>query len=123
MENSFVCTEDYAVLFAQSDGLIHDCASFACEYLLTGKPAFYICKGDKPQAGIDNEFGLECFKQHYHGYTIIEIERFICDIINGYDPKYHSRNKFVKDFLLPSNDKSVSENMYEALISTFNHER
>lgn len=116
MENTFIKTGDYSLLFSHSDAMIHDCASFACEYLLTGNPVFYICKGNKPTAGIDNELGLECFKHHYHGYDISEIEAFINDVINGYDPLKQKREIFVKNCLLPPNNCSVAENMFNELL-------
>lgn len=123
MDNTFICSSSYAELFAHSDAIIHDCASFACEYLLTGKPAFYICKGERPKAGIDNDFGLRCFKHHYHGYEISDIEHFIDDIILGNDQKKFERDSFVKTWLLPPKNQTVAENIYAEMINIFNNEK
>lgn len=119
LDNTFICNGNYSELFAQSDALIHDCASFACEYLLTEKPAFYICKGDKPNAGIDNDFGLRCFEQHYHGYSVDDIEAFIENIIKGTDSLRDARIEFVRKYLLPPDGKSVAENMMFNLLDIF----
>jgi len=43
--NSFYSDEpDYLDLFINSDGIIHDCASFLAEYLFTYKPVCYLLK-------------------------------------------------------------------------------
>lgn len=116
-KNTFMCLDDYVELFAYSDGMIHDCASFACEYLTTNHPVMYVCKDDVPQAGIDSEFGLQCFKYHYHGYETTEIEDFISRVVlKGDDPMKVDREVFYKEHLLPPYNCSSAENMYAQLL-------
>ena len=119
MQNTFICLGSYVELFAFSDGMIHDCCSFVGEYLYTNKPVMYISKNNKIPEGIDNEFGKLCYKQHYYGYEISEIDNFINQVINEQDPLKNQRDMFVKQYILPPNDKSVAINMKRELDSLF----
>lgn len=112
MPNTFICDGSYAELFAYSDGLIHDCASFVCEYLLTGKPALYVVKDSNVPDGVSNEIGIRCFRLHYQAKEEDEIERFIDTVIlRGEDGLKEERDAFVVAELLPPNGCSVGENM------------
>lgn len=119
MQNTFICLGSYVELFAFSDGMIHDCCSFVGEYLYTNKPVMYISKNNKIPEGINNEFGKLCYKQHYYGYEISEIDNFINQVINEQDPLKEQRDMFVKQYILPPNDKSVARNMKLELDSLF----
>lgn len=113
MPNTFICESEYSDIFAFSDGMIHDSASFVCEYLLTLKPAFYTVLNDQVPPGINNELGQACFYQHYHGLKKEEILHFIEDVIlRGNDVMSDKRVSFVKSNLLPPENNSVAENMY-----------
>lgn len=117
MSNTFLCEGDYTELFAYSDGMIHDCASFVCEYLITNKPAMYLVKDNKIPSGVDNDYGIECFNQHYHGNSINDIENFIETVIlNNDDPMKNQREIFVHDQFTPPNGMSVAENMMKELM-------
>lgn len=112
MPNTFICEGSYAELFAYSDGLIHDCASFVCEYLLTGKPALYVVKDSNVPDSVNNELGIRCFEQHYHAKEVNEIEKFIDRVILAeLDDLKKERKEFVATELLPPNGCSVGENM------------
>lgn len=117
LNNGNIFLDDYASLFAYSDAMIHDCASFASEYLLTGKPVLYICNGEAPKGGLDNHYGLECFKRHYHGYSITEIEKFLQDVVlNGVDIMASERKHFVQHYLYPPSGISVAQNMLNQIL-------
>lgn len=120
MPNTFVCLGSYVELFAFSDGMIHDCCSFIGEYLYTNKPVMYIAKKGVVPAGVDNEFGVLCYNQHYCGYEINDIDNFIIQVINKEDPLKESRDIFVKHYILPPNNNSVADNMKREIDSLFN---
>ncbi|MCH5221519.1 MAG: CDP-glycerol glycerophosphotransferase family protein [Muribaculaceae bacterium] len=122
MPNTMICTGDYSELFAFSDALVHDCASFVCEYLYTQKPVLYISKDSCPPEGVANELGRECFQQHYHGHCISDIDNFIRDaVIGGNDPMKLERFSFVQNRLIPPNNRTVAENMLSELDTIFEH--
>lgn len=118
--NASICTGEYTELFATSDAMIHDCGSFATEYLYVNKPVFFICKNGHPGKVLDNEYGLACFKQHYTGYDEISIENFILDtVINGNDYLSSQRSSFINTQLLPPNNNSAGMNMFLEIESIF----
>lgn len=109
--NTMLVNGSYASLFKSSDAMIHDCSSFTGEYLYTGKPVMYLAKDD--HIDFMNAFGRFCFEQHYKGRTIDDVEYFINEVvIKGNDTMKKSREQFYQDYLIPPNNRSVSENMY-----------
>lgn len=105
---------DYIDLFRSSDALIHDCSSFMGEYLYTGKPLMFVAKPHCED--ILNEFGRVCFEQHYKGSTIESIKEFVDNvIINGIDPMKEERLIFYNDQLLPPNNYTVAQNIYNIM--------
>lgn len=114
LPNTILCEGRYTELFAYSDAMIHDCASFVYEYLCTCKPVMFICKDENllPPAGIGNDLGMECFKYHYHGYSMQDIDNFIMNIvIEGHDTMNMQRERFIQKQVFAPNGKSVAENM------------
>lgn len=85
-------------LFADSDGIIHDCGSFVCEYLFTYKPACFVLRpGDmvKPEKYF-NVLGRECLENYYQAFSREDIINFIDEIVmNGNDVMEKERRKFV----------------------------
>lgn len=86
---------EYFNLFANSDGMIHDCGSFLAEYLFTDKPVCYLLK-DK--ISIDRWFidiGKKCLHHCYQAYGKKDIINFIEKvIISGKDPMKKERLAF-----------------------------
>ncbi len=116
MPNTMICLGSYTELFAFSDAMIHDCASFVGEYLYTTKPVMYIYKDKIPPASVDNEFGIGCFNCHYHGHSISDIEKFITSVVlNGEDTMKNKRSEFTRTQLCPPNNLSTAENMLKEL--------
>lgn len=114
--NTFLADGEYTALFAFSDAMIHDCSSFAAEYLITGKPVFYVTDSDKPGVAIGNEYGQQCFNLHYRGHTVEEIEAFITQtVIGGKDRLKPARLFFIDLQLTPGGGTSPGENMLAAL--------
>lgn len=120
--NGRVCLGEYTALFAFSDGMIHDCVSFATEYLFTGQPVMFICKDGKvPKDGLDSVYGIACFNRHYKGYTMDEITHFIENVvIEGNDPMKGERETFTREQLQPPGGKTTAENMLGEIKSLFN---
>lgn len=117
MPNTFICEGDYAELFAYSDGIIHDCASFVCEYLMTTKPALYVVNGSDVPEGVSNEIGIKCFNQHYHAKEISEIDIYLRSIIiEGNDILKNQRISFVNQYLIPPHGNTVGQNMMNELL-------
>lgn len=122
LPNTIICEGSYVELFAFSDAMIHDCASFTCEYLCTSKPVMFLCKDEhlSPPAGIGNELGVACFEHHYCGYSIQDIENFIVNVvIEGNDTMKSQRNLFVQEQLFLQNSNTVAENMLRELETLF----
>ena len=109
--NSILAEGEYIDLFLTSDAMIHDCSSFTCEYLYTEKPVMFISNNN--HVDYLNELGKECYYQHYHGCNIDDINDFIQNVINGYDPNYESRCQFKNKFLCVNKDKSSDELIVE----------
>ena len=115
LPNGFISRGSFAPLFKYSDGMIHDCSSFLCEYLLTGKPVLYLSREE--HLSEINEFGRRCYDLHYHGSTDEDVICFIEEkIINNQDSLKEDRDSFVKNKLLSPNNKPVGDNMYTSLI-------
>lgn len=108
MPNTMYADGPYVDLFLSSDAMVHDSASFTCEYLYTCKPVMYISKDDDKHRSQLNDLGTMCYNLHYHGATIEEIELFIDNVINGVDPMFNARLEFKEQFLkscgCPSDD-------------------
>lgn len=117
LPNGNLSEGNYVDLFMTSDALIHDCSSFTAEYLYVNKPVMYLTRKER----IDefNDFADACFKVHYHGCSIPEIESFIDNVISGTDPMAAIRTSFINEQLRPKGDESVASNIYKELCKLF----
>ncbi len=61
---SYSTEGDYLQVFADSDAMIHDCGSYMCEYLYTGKPCGYCYRSDARRE-IWTDLGERCLAVHY----------------------------------------------------------
>lgn len=117
MPNCSFANGGFVDLFMTSDAMIHDCSSFTAEYLYVNKPVLFLTR--KESIGSFNEFADSCFRVHYHGASIQDIEYFIDNIINGVDPLLDKRTRFISDTLMPSGKSSTAENIYMELCKIF----
>ncbi len=93
-------TGDYHEVFANSDAMIHDCASFTGEYLYTEKPCCYMLKKGVELSDNYIPLGEKCLENYYHAYSQEDICRFIEDVvINGNDPLKEQRVSFARNEL------------------------
>ena len=115
ISNGQLIDSDYADLFLTSDAMMHDSGSFLIEYLYTGKPVLHLNRDEHLTDGM-NSFGILAFNQHYHAKNKEDIIEFIENVISGKDEKKQERQDFLVSNLLPPNNKSASENIYDELI-------
>lgn len=114
------CTQldegQYVDLFMTSDGMIHDCMSFMVEYMFTGRPIMFLDNGNELRS-IYNTQTKKAYDLHYKGSCIEDVENFIMSaILSEEDSLKEARVNFKKEFLLPPNDKTASQNIINALL-------
>ena len=116
---SLVCGQlssgEYLSLFKFSDAMIHDCGSFKLEYLYTGNPVMYLQKKE-PVFDYSNWQTEQALRLHYKGYDKSDIENFVVNVINGEDSLKDDREKFVKEYLTPPNNKTACQNIINAIL-------
>lgn len=105
----------YTDLFMTSDAMIHDCVSFATEYLYTRKPTMFIVK-DK-DANHWNTFGQKCFDLHYHAYQPSDVEDYIKNVvIAGNDTMQAERDEFYNEYLYPKDGVMPSQKIVNVIL-------
>lgn len=117
MPNCNFADGNYVDLFMTSDALIHDCSSFTAEYLYVNKPVMFLT--DRTSIKTFNAFADACFRVHYHGSTVKEIESFIDNVLAGIDPMAETRTVFVSRNLVPQNNRTVADTIYKELCKIF----
>lgn len=116
LPNTALVMGDYIDLFLSSDGMIHDSASFMCDYLYVKKPVIFVYKEDTGENL--NYYGKKCLSMHYKAYCIQDIQNFIEEtILNKKDIMKNKREAFYEEYLLPPNGQSVGQNIYNTLKS------
>jgi CDP-glycerol glycerophosphotransferase (TagB/SpsB family) len=115
MENGQLVVGDYVDLFLTSDAMIHDSGSFLIEYLYTGKPVLHL-DSDENITDRMNEFGILALNQHYRAINERQIQEFIQAVINNTDEKKADREAFLATRLIPPNQKSASENIFDEIV-------
>lgn len=111
---------EYFSLFANSDGMIHDCGSFLAEYLFTEKPACYLLKDRQAIKKWFIKIGEECIEHCYQAYSEKNIIDFIDNvIISEKDDLKESRLNFVNSNLkvnYPIVAKKIIETLRQNLV-------
>lgn len=115
LPNSQVELGKYEGLFAHSDALIHDCASFTIEYLYTHNPVLYLTKETEHNTSL-TRFAREAFDLHYKARTHSEIEQFVLNVIAGSDVKRAERERFFGEQLCPPNGKTACQNIIDEIL-------
>ena len=91
---------DYFELFANSDGMIHDCGSYIGEYLFTEKPCCYMLKDEKQINKVYSKMGKLCLLNYYKAFDEDDIINFIENVIlNEKDELAENRRKFARTVL------------------------
>lgn len=117
MENTQLQTGEFVDLFMTSDAMIHDSGSFGVEYHYSGNPVMYIADNFEEQVAEMSEFGQLAMRQHYVGKSKEDIINFIEDtVLGGNDPMKEQRLRFVNEYLLPPNGKTVVQNTMDVLL-------
>ncbi|MBQ8887729.1 MAG: hypothetical protein IJY61_08520 [Candidatus Gastranaerophilales bacterium] len=92
---------DYFIDFANSDGIIQDCASYLVEYFYTMKPHCYMLKSEKDIEDKFTPLGKQCLENCYIAYDEKAITDFIDNVIlKGEDTKKEQREKFAKEVVM-----------------------
>ena len=92
---------DYFDTFINSDGMIHDCGSFALEYLFSKNPVLYLLKDEKEIVREFTADGQACLKHSYLGYNAEDIFSFIDKVIlKNEDALIEERLEFVQNKLM-----------------------
>lgn len=119
-ENTQLEQGEFINLFKTSDAMVHDSGSFCVEYHYTGNPVMYIANNLEEILTDRSEFGKLAILHHYIGKCKEDIINFIENIVlQGNDPMKPDREVFYKNYLLPPNGKSVTENTMDIFIKTF----
>lgn len=114
MPNTQLEESAYEDLFACSNGMIFDSCSFLNEYLYTKKPSLFLYKDSMD--GQFNEFGMKALHCHQLGYSESDIISFIDSLVKGEkDPLAEKKEDFYNTYLVPSNHKSASMNIFEEI--------
>jgi CDP-glycerol glycerophosphotransferase (TagB/SpsB family) len=117
MENTQVETGEFVDLFMTSDAMIHDCSSFCCEYLFTGKPVLFMMRDEERQVSLLNEMSHAALYAHYIGRSPDAPEQFLRkQVSEGFDPKKDERARVATSYLIPPNGKSAAENIIAAIL-------
>lgn len=112
----------YIDLFATSDALIHDCASFTAEYLYTQKPTMFIVKDEHTTDHL-NTFGEKCFALHYHAHSPADVEQYIANVvIAGNDTMKTQREQFFTEYLFPKDGVMPSQKIVDTILNEIKKE-
>lgn len=116
-ENTQLEQGDYVDLFMTSDAMVHDCSSFCCEYLLTGKPVLFMARNEEKQTALLNEMSHAAFYSQYLGYSMNDLQNFLLEqVIQGHDPMKSQRTETVEKYLIPPHGRSAAENIIAAIL-------
>lgn len=110
--------QGYVDLFMTSDALIHDCSSFCCEYLLTGKPVLFMARNEDSQIAQLNEMSHAAFYSQYIGRAMEDLVHFLQEQVEAEcDPMKEHRAATVAKYLTPPHGKSAAENILDAILT------
>jgi CDP-glycerol glycerophosphotransferase (TagB/SpsB family) len=116
LPNGQLNESSYIDMFVTSDAMILDSVSFIIEYLSLNKPSLFLFRDEQIDDRLNN-FGKMTLQELYHGKNKDEIICFIENVVlNGIDEKEKHRKQFIKKFLLPPNDLSASENIFNEFV-------
>jgi CDP-glycerol glycerophosphotransferase (TagB/SpsB family) len=116
LPNGQLNESSYIDMFVTSDAMILDSVSFIVEYLTLNKPSLFLFRDEQIEDRL-NDFGKMSLQELYHGKNKDEIVYFIENVVlNGIDEKEKHRKQFIREFLLPPNNLSASENIYNEFV-------
>lgn len=121
MTNTQLETGEYTDLFKTSDAMIHNCGSFACEYLYVDKPVVFTGRDKEGTVAPLNPLGRECIDAHYFATSPDEIEAFITDVVIGGNDTFSSRRQSLLDsdtFKTGNGSQNASEAVYKDILAS-----
>ena len=114
LENTQLEEGEYGDLFLTSDAMIHDCGTFLIEYLYVDKPVLRTNRNASITDGL-NKFGIMAYNMHYHAWTKEDIDSFVKNVIEGIDEMREEREQFKQEHLLPPNNQSATNNIFNEI--------
>lgn len=119
MDNTQLETGKYIDLFMTSDAMIHDSASFVAEYHYSQRPVMFVAR-DLPSVMTDvSMVGKEAYDVCYIGSSESDIRHFIEDVVLCNDDSLKARRHvFFSNYLLPPNNMSVAENIFNDIVQS-----
>jgi hypothetical protein len=121
MPNTQLETGEYTDLFKTSDAMIHNCGSFACEYLYVDKPVLFTARDRESTIAPLNRLGRECIDAHYFATNPDEIEAFITEVVIGGNDTLSSRRESLMDsqtFKVGNGSQNASEAVYKDILAS-----
>ena len=120
--DSHISSDDYVGLFANSNAIIHDSASFLVEYLYTGRPALYL-DFNGAALGYMNDVGAKAYECYKIARCTNDIEKFLDSLINGFfDTESIQKNIFISSEVLASAharpELTIINELYQAVYAT-----
>lgn len=122
MPNTDFNDGEYIDLFLTSDAMIHDSGSFLIEYLYVNKPVMRTMSGED-MSMILNDLAMDALDVYYQAFNEKDIENFFVSIINGKDEKLSKRTSFIKERLMPPNQKLASENILIDILDSVDNQK
>lgn len=114
LDNGLVAEGDYIDLFATSDAMFHDGASFLIDYLYTKNPVIYLIRDETVKERF-NSLGKKSFDCHYHAKNKDDIEKFLKMIISEKDEKLVVRERVFNEYVKAPNQVTASENIFNSI--------
>lgn len=120
MHNTQLETGDFIDLFMTSDAMIHDCASFAVEYLFVNKPVSFVSKDIDCLKLEHSKFGCDVLDQHYIVGNEEQVMTFVNQVVlDGKDIQKEQRTRFYETILKPNitgtTSKFIVDNIKKSL--------
>lgn len=112
-ENGF-----FVDLFMTSDAMIHDSGSFMVEYHYSGNPVLFTSRCLEETYQVHNDLGKAALDCHYITDSVEGVRNFIDYVVlDGVDEMRTKREAFFNKYLLPPNNKTTAENIYDNIVN------
>ncbi len=119
MDNTQLETGQYIDLFMTSDAMIHDSGSFVAEYHYSQKPVMFVARDLSSIMTDVSIIGKEAYNACYIGKDEADIRHYLDEVVlGGNDPMLSERQQFYNKYLLPSNGKSVAQNILDDIVES-----
>lgn len=116
-ENTQLEQGQYVDLFMTSDAMVHDCSSFCCEYLLTGKPVLFMARNEKQQTDELNKMAYSAYRAQYIGHSNDDLQHFLQNqVLQGEDSMKEKRAEIANQYLKPPHGQSAANHIIAVIL-------